>query len=61
MAKKYDELPGWTFHIDEISANVYQVKAHDEAGRNIEINGFDVEALIEECKEYACKYLDRKE
>lgn len=58
MTKTFDDLPGWNFDIDEISANVYRVKAHDEAGRNVEKTGLNLEKLIEECREFALEHLN---
>lgn len=57
MIKKFDELPGWTFFGEEISMNVYKVGGKDEAGRNVELTGTDLDALLNECKKYAAKII----
>jgi hypothetical protein len=58
MSETFKELPGWTFEIDEVSANVYQVKGHDEVGRAVERTGTDIDTILEECKKYAREQLN---
>lgn len=53
MTIKFDELPGWCFAVDEVSAEVYKVIGKDKSGRNIELTGTDPDSLIEECKKSA--------
>ena len=53
MTIKFDELPGWYFEVDEVSAGVYKVIGKDKSGRNIELTGTDPDGLIEECKKSA--------
>ncbi len=55
MNKKFDELPGWTFFGEEISANVYKVGGKADAGPSVEFTGTDPDALLDECKRYAAK------
>jgi len=50
-------LPGWTFHVEEVSAGVYSVTATDRAGRAVEKKGIDPDALIAECKQAAIEIL----
>lgn len=57
MTKKFNELPGWIFFGEEVSASVYKVGGKDEAGRNIELTGTDPDALLEDCKKYAAKII----
>ena len=47
---KFDELPDWTFEVRETSANVYTVTGTDSAGRSVERQGLDPDALLEEVK-----------
>jgi hypothetical protein len=49
--KTFTDTPGWEFHIDEVSANVFVVRASDGAGRTIEKTGIDPDALLEECRQ----------
>ncbi len=49
--KSFTDTPGWEFHIDEVSVNVFVVSASDAAGRTIEKTGTDPYALIEECRQ----------
>ena len=48
--KKFPELPGWNFEIEEVSAGVYEVKARDVAGRSISLKGVDPEMLLDKCR-----------
>lgn len=50
-------LPGWTFHVEEVSAGVYLVTATDRAGRAVVKKGIDPDALIAECKQAAIEIL----
>jgi len=50
---EYEELPGWQFFVDEISAGVYKVWGKDLIGHNIEVTGMDPDLLLEKCKNYA--------
>lgn len=43
-------IPGWEFHVAEISQGYYRVKAIDSFGRAFSRDGIDPDALIEECK-----------
>lgn len=46
----FEELPNWTFEVDETSANVYRVVGSDSAGRTVERQGLDPEALLKQVK-----------
>jgi hypothetical protein len=41
-----DELPGWTFTVDELSAGVYRVEGRDAVGRTVSMTGTDPERLL---------------
>jgi hypothetical protein len=53
MEQRFTEIPGWSFDVDEVSANVYKVTAVDGAGRTFEKTGIDPDAVLEEAKQYA--------
>ncbi len=53
MPIEFQELPGWLFDADEVSAGVYTAVGRDGAGRKVEITGLDPDALIERCKQAA--------
>ena len=57
--KHFENLLNWTFKVDEISNGVYQVTGTDKHGRKVEITGFDVDRLTEDCKKAAIE-IDRK-
>jgi hypothetical protein len=51
--KPTQDVPGWTFEVDEISAGAYRVRGTDELGRSVEATGVDPEALLRACAEAA--------
>jgi hypothetical protein len=53
MPIEFNELPGWHFVVDEVSAGVYKVHGEDQQGRSVETTGIEPDALLEECKKYA--------
>jgi hypothetical protein len=53
MKRMFQDFPGWSFDIDEISAGVYHVIAIDEQGHQIFKTGIDPDTLIAECKSEA--------
>jgi hypothetical protein len=55
MKRTFDDLPGWTFHIDEVSAGVYEVVGRDARGRQVSSKGTDFDALLAECKSAAAR------
>jgi hypothetical protein len=55
MPREYEDLPGWSFDVDEVSAGVYKAFGEDRAGRNIEETGLDPVVLIEKCRRAALK------
>ena len=57
LIRNFEDLPGWTFEIKEVSAGVFLVKGSDKYGRSIEVTGIDPDAMLEECRRYAAKLL----
>jgi hypothetical protein len=59
MSSTFDDLPGWTFDIQEISMGSYQIVAKDTAGRRMIKKGPESElsGMMIECKEYARKFI----
>lgn len=49
--KTFTDCPGWEFHLEEVSANVFNVRASDRAGRRVEKTGTDPDAILEECRQ----------
>ena len=52
---KYKDIPGWTFEVQETSANVYKVIGYDSHGRSVEHQGLDPDELLQRSKEDAIK------
>jgi hypothetical protein len=50
MKKSFDDLPGWIFDMEEISANVYEVTAIDTLGHRVQIKGVDPETLLDNAR-----------
>ena len=59
MAVEFDELPGWRFETDEVSACVYKVTGADCQGRNVEATGTEPNALLNQCRQSALEILER--
>jgi hypothetical protein len=57
LIKTFEDLPGWTFEMEEVSAGCYLVKGSDKYGRSIEVDGYDPDAMLEECRRYAAEVL----
>lgn len=54
MEKKFQDLPNWTFWVDEISVGVYNVKGRDRLfGANLDLTGKDPEELLQEARRTA--------
>jgi hypothetical protein len=45
----------WYFHVEEVSAGVYQVTGTDQAGRRVEMTGTEPEQLLSECRRQAVR------
>ena len=57
MRKTFPELPNWSFDLDEVSANVYEVVGIDKYGRRVSYTGTDLEEILNQCK-CAAKEID---
>ncbi|MDF9826407.1 hypothetical protein M2447_000488 [Ereboglobus sp. PH5-10] len=55
MNLTFKEIPGWTFDVDEVSANVFKVVGRDGFGRSFEKTGLNPDGLLEEAKQYVLK------
>ena len=55
MKQSFDDVPGWTFEIEEVSANVYEVTGTDSAGRRVQMKGTDPDVLLEDARKSARK------
>jgi hypothetical protein len=55
MKQTFPDLPGWTFEIDEVSANVYEVIATDSVGHRVQVKGTDPDVLLEDARKSARK------
>lgn len=53
----FPDAPGWSFDVDEVSANVFQVKGCDLNGRTVEMTETDPDELIEKCHQEAKKII----
>jgi len=50
MKKKFPELLGWVFEMEETSACVYKVIGKDKYGRKVSRQGTELDELLDECK-----------
>ena len=50
MKYVFPALIEWTFDLEEVSANVYEVTATDGVGRRVQFKGTDPDLLLEEAK-----------
>jgi hypothetical protein len=57
MPIEFEELPGWKFDADEVSAGVYKATGKDRQGRNVEATGTDPDEMIEKCRKYAIEIM----
>jgi len=55
MKKVFQDLPNWSFDMDEVSAGIYEIIGRDSVGHCISAKGVDLNALIEECRCEAIK------
>jgi len=54
VQRRFQDLPNWTFWLDEVSAGVYNVKGkNDRLGSNLDLNGRDPEELLQQAREIA--------
>jgi hypothetical protein len=54
---EFNEIPGWQFKIEEISAGVYEASGKDKSGRNVKKMGSEPDKLLEYCKNYAMQFI----
>lgn len=54
---QHEDLAGWTFKVEEVSAGVYRVHGVDEEGRSLQATGTDPNALLEEGKRNAAQVM----
>lgn len=45
-----DELPGWTFSVEETTAGYYAVLGVNRDGRSVRVVGSDPEKLLARCR-----------
>jgi hypothetical protein len=57
MPREFEELPGWSFAIEKVSAGVYRVLGRDPAGRTVEATGPRLRVLIEKCMQAAIQMM----
>jgi hypothetical protein len=50
MKLDVDELPNWTFVLDEVSAGIYRVQAEHPSGPRVDLTGTDPQQIIEAAK-----------
>jgi hypothetical protein len=55
LTKTFEDLPGWTFEVEEMSAGVFRVKGSDATGGSLEVTGTDPSALLEDCRRAAAR------
>ena len=55
MKQTFQDVPGWTFEIEEVSANVYEVTATDGVGHRVQVKGTNPYELLEEARKSARK------
>lgn len=55
MKRSFQDLPGWTFEIEEVSANVYEIIGKDSVGHRVQLKGSDLDALLADARLSASK------
>ena len=53
MKQTFPDVPGWSFEIEEVSANVYEVIGKDSGGHTVQMKGTDPDALLEDARKSA--------
>lgn len=59
MDVNIENLPNWTFQIDETSAGVYKLIARHALGCSIELTGADPDRILDEAKRSANEIEDQ--
>ncbi len=59
---KFDDkrLSDWVVTVEEVSAGVYRVVAHDHEGRRLKLVGEDPDAMLIECANAALAQIERR-
>lgn len=57
MGIAFEELPGWTFEVEEVSAGVYMVTGRSSTGNRVEITTTNPDDGISEARD-AAKHVD---
>lgn len=55
MKHRFADVPDWTFEIEEVSANVYEVIGMDRAGHRVQAKGTDPDELLSDARTGAKK------
>ena len=55
MKKTFDDLPDWSFEVDEVSTNVYEVTGTDTPGHRVQMKGTDPDELLWNARQSASK------
>ncbi len=58
MERSFDDLPGWAFTVEEISAGVYSVGGRDLAGRSVSLTVEDPDKLLQDARAWAAENAD---
>lgn len=53
MSVEFQELPGWKFEVEEVSAGVYRVTGMDRFGHRTVSEGLDPDVILDECRSAA--------
>jgi hypothetical protein len=53
-----DDLPSWTFTVEEFAPGGYRVEGRDLQGRSVSITGDDPEKLLQDARAWAVKNAD---
>jgi len=53
VKQQFEDVPGWSFEIEEVSANVYEVTGTDSVGHRVQTKGTDPDALLEDARKSA--------
>lgn len=59
MAIRFEDVPGWEFTVDEISAGVYEGSGVDKVGRSVRVRGQDPDELLRRCHEQAVEIMSQ--
>lgn len=59
---KFDDkrLSNWDVVVEEVSAGVYRVVAHDHEGHTVDVVGEDPDMMLSECARAAREQMDQR-